>query len=56
MPLPRATGPQWATRTLCKPAAPVLCHWAAGGFGPLAFELFFYFLIIFKSMRIQKFV
>jgi hypothetical protein len=24
-------------------AAPVLCHWAASGFGPVAFELFLYF-------------
>jgi hypothetical protein len=29
------------------------CRWC---FGPLAFELFLYFLIIFKSLQIQKFV
>jgi hypothetical protein len=27
-----------------------------GGFGPLVIELFFYFLNIFKSLQIQKFV
>jgi hypothetical protein len=27
-----------------------LCHWAASGFGLLAFDLFLYFLIIFKSL------
>jgi hypothetical protein len=26
------------------------------GFGPLAFDLFFYFSNIFKSLQIQKFV
>jgi hypothetical protein len=30
----------WATRVLRRPAAPVLCHWAVGGFGPLAFSHF----------------
>jgi hypothetical protein len=29
------------------------CRWS---FGPLAFDLFLYFLIIFKSLQIQKFV
>jgi hypothetical protein len=44
------TGP-WATRTLCKVAAPVLCHWAVSGFGPFAFKLFFYFLNGFKTLQ-----
>jgi hypothetical protein len=34
MPCSRPARP-WATRALLKPAAPVLCSWAAGGFGPL---------------------
>jgi hypothetical protein len=46
----------WDVRTLCKPGAPVLCHWAAGGFGPLTFDLFCYFLNIFKSFESSKFV
>jgi hypothetical protein len=54
----REVGPArpWATHALRKPAAPVLCHWAAGGFGPLAFSSFSYFLNLIKSMQIQKFV
>jgi hypothetical protein len=41
-----ATG--WATRR---------CALAVGlSFGPLAFDLFLYFLNIFKSLQIQKFV
>jgi hypothetical protein len=31
----------------------LLCH---GGFGPVAFDLFFYLLNIFKSLQIKKFV
>jgi hypothetical protein len=34
----------------------LLCHWAASGFGPLDFELFLYFLNIFKFLQIEKFV
>jgi hypothetical protein len=41
----------WATRTLCKVVTPVLCHWAVSGFGPLDFELFFYFLNGFKTLQ-----
>jgi hypothetical protein len=43
---------QWATGTAVQ-AGRELGH---GGFGPVAFDLFFYFLNIFKSMQIQKFV
>jgi hypothetical protein len=35
-------GPGWAARALRRPAAPALCHWAARGFGPVAFDLYFY--------------
>jgi hypothetical protein len=41
-----ATG--WAARHYALAVGP--------SFGPLAFELFLYFLIIFKSLQIQKFV
>jgi hypothetical protein len=44
----------WAAHALCKLAAPVLCHWAASGFGPMGFVLFFYFLNIFKSLQSSK--
>jgi hypothetical protein len=30
----------WATRMMCKLAAPALCSWAAGGFSPLALFCF----------------
>jgi hypothetical protein len=41
----------WAARAvlaevagaLCRPAAPGLCHWAAEGFGPVAFDYIFIF-------------
>jgi hypothetical protein len=46
----------WATRVLCRPAVPVLCHWAASGFGPLAFELFFIFGVDSKPCKLQKYV
>jgi hypothetical protein len=48
----RAACGQWATGTAVQ-AGRELGH---GGFGPVAFDLFFYFLNIFKSMQIQKFV
>jgi hypothetical protein len=32
----------------------LLCHWATSGFSPLAFELFLYFLNIFKSCQSLK--
>jgi hypothetical protein len=34
----------------------LLYHYAVSGFGTLAFDLFLYFLIIFKFLQIQKFV
>jgi hypothetical protein len=59
----------WATRTLRRPSrARLNCARAAQAsctdamplgrdkFGPLAFDLFFYFPNIFKSLQIQKFV
>jgi hypothetical protein len=33
-----------------------LCIWAERGFGPEALKLIFYFLNIFNSLQIQKFV
>jgi hypothetical protein len=44
-------GPGWATHTPCKRVMPVLCNWAVR-----ESDLFFYFLNIFKSLQIQKFV
>jgi hypothetical protein len=44
----------WATRALCMVAAPVPCHWAMSGFGPLAFKLYFYFLNRFKTLQSSK--
>jgi hypothetical protein len=54
-----AVGRYWSSCGPCalrKPAAPMLCHWATSGFSPLAFDLFLYFLNIFESLQIQKFV
>jgi hypothetical protein len=50
--LPPIARGQWAAGT----AAQAGRELGRGGFGPLAFDLFFYLLNIFKSLRIQKFV
>jgi hypothetical protein len=42
----------WAVPTLCRQAV----SWGTSGFSPLSFDLFLYFLIIFKSLQIQKFI
>jgi hypothetical protein len=34
--------PSQAARALRRPAASALCHWAAGGFDTVAFDLYFY--------------
>jgi hypothetical protein len=47
---------KWAMPGVIVGRAPVLCHWAASGFSPFAFYLFLYFLNIFKSLQIKKFV
>jgi hypothetical protein len=47
-----ASGPRW----LCGHGLHVTVPLGHGGFGPLAVELFFYFLNIFKSLQIKKFV
>jgi hypothetical protein len=44
----RAKAMGWAARHCALAVAP--------SFGPLAFDLFLYFLNIFKSLQIQKFV
>jgi hypothetical protein len=49
----RSYGPHQA---LCKRAVMPLCSWAAEGFDPLASDLLCYFMYIFKSLQIQKFV
>jgi hypothetical protein len=36
-------GSGWAAHALRRPAAPALCHWAVGGFGPVAFDYIFIF-------------
>jgi hypothetical protein len=35
--------------TLHRPSAPTLCYWAAGGFGPVAFDLDFYIFQIYSN-------
>jgi hypothetical protein len=50
-PLPQGSSGPCA---LCKLSVPVLSHWATGGFSPLAFYLFCYFLNMFKFFQSSK--
>jgi hypothetical protein len=43
-------GPGWAARV-----APALCHWAAGGFGPVAFDYIFIFSEYIQFLANSKF-
>jgi hypothetical protein len=43
-------GPGWAAHALRRPPAPTLCHWATGGFGPVAFDLYFSIFRIYSNL------